>query len=614
MRRSTLLPWLMVGTLIGFVGCGAPGGVGELEPEDLVEDVDDGKYEAWNSANNPAYVDNSFVYEVDQLPPQGETATPPWSGDYWATYKDSLNIKWDGADSLSPAQKVEAALGKAGFPKAITDNYGIYGHGRKSCNETSECSDLKDGSQCVKPAGAEGDKAGRCIPTWWGICHGWAPAAIAEPAPVRPVEKNGVTFYPGDLEGLMSLAYGENLPVKFLSQRCNKRPDDVRTGSTGRIEDSPCRDCNPGSFHIVATNMLGLRKKGFVEDRTYSDEVWNQPVRGYKITNAENGKLKEITKEQAMALLGLNLHFDTLLAEVEIKKNDKQSGVYNVERDGEVIVKLSGTGDGDLHVKLNAEATESAYDCRPYAGNSTEECRVTAKAGDKVHFMVLGYAESSKVKVDVGGASGAANYTYNAKAERFYHVELDLRWITESHPARMSHINQIDSYTRTDHYSYILEADAAGRVIGGEWMGDSLKNHPDFLWWPTGAPSGTLAGGLTYREVKALFNQAAGGGASEGETRELLKDVALGRSSKYVTLGVDGGKTVTLKLSGTGNADLYVKRGRKPTVNSFLHKSTGPTSDETITFKAPADGGTYYVRVRPMSNDAKVTLTATIRD
>ena len=24
----------------------------------------------------------------------------------------------------------------------------------------------------------EGQTSGRCIPTWWGICHAWAPAAI----------------------------------------------------------------------------------------------------------------------------------------------------------------------------------------------------------------------------------------------------------------------------------------------------------------------------------------------------------------------------------------------------------------------------------------------------
>ena len=39
---------------------------------------------------------------------------------------------------------------------------------------------------------------------------------------VNPVVRNGVTFYPGDLEGILSLVYSRNLPTKFLSSRCDK--------------------------------------------------------------------------------------------------------------------------------------------------------------------------------------------------------------------------------------------------------------------------------------------------------------------------------------------------------------------------------------------------------
>ncbi len=31
-------------------------------------------------------------------------------------------------------------------------------------------------------------------------------------------------------------------------------------------------------------------------------------------------------------------------------------------------------------------------------------------------------------------------------------------------------------------YTYILELDAEGRIIGGEWTGESIQSHPDFLW------------------------------------------------------------------------------------------------------------------------------------
>jgi hypothetical protein len=94
---------------------------------------------------------------------------------------------------------------------------------RKACTTTADCADLMDGSECAE---AYDGSVKRCIPTWWGICHGWAPYALSEPAAKAPVTRQApdgtqITFYPGDLEGLMSMLY-TSVPTKFISQRCNK--------------------------------------------------------------------------------------------------------------------------------------------------------------------------------------------------------------------------------------------------------------------------------------------------------------------------------------------------------------------------------------------------------
>jgi hypothetical protein len=372
------------------------------------DEVGEGEeFETWNAANNPAYVDANFVYDVKKLPASGETERPPIPGDYWATYRDNLNHRWDGEDSLSPSEKWAKAFNRPKTPEAISRNHGIMsGAGwRKACTTSSDCSDLKDGSTCALP---RGQSKGFCIPTWWGICHGWAPYALSEPAAIKPVTKNGVTFYPGDLEGLMSLAYAEGLRVKFLSQRCDA--DNPMPAEDGRIPASECRDMNPGSLHVLLSNLVGIRKQGFVEDRTYDDEVWNQPIRAFRVTNAVGGKLKQVKKAEAIKLVG-------------------------------------GTG---------------------------------------------------------------SSYKWNTKAKKFYYVELELDYITESSPGRESHVGQVDNYTRTDHYQYVLETDSKSRIIGGEWVGSSRTSHPDFAWWPTEAPQGEIADGLiTYEEVKALNDQAA---------------------------------------------------------------------------------------------------------
>lgn len=391
--------------------------IGGLAQGCSLEDGSQENFQKWNRQNDPSRVDDNFKYNVADLPLEGAAKSDPIPADYWATYKDSINATWNG-DDASPAAKYGEAFGIENLEDIVSSNYGIdkYRNSRKSCKTSSDCSDLKDGSSCSRRAGESTDDEGVCIPTWWGMCHGWAPYAISEPAATEAIEYNGVTFYPGDIEALMSLAYGTGLRVKFLSERCNEESPDL--GDDGRIPEDECRDMNPGSLHIVATNMLGLRGVGFVEDRTYDVQVWNQPVKGYRVTNGtSDGKLKEVSKEEALTL-------------------------------------------------LETEGTE---------------------------------------------------YTYNTEARRFFHVKLSLDWIAEAPPKTTSSVGN-SQYTRTDHYEYILETDADGEIFGGEYIGSSRQNHPDFVWWPTAKPNGTVANGkITYKNVALLNDLASGTTPGGGE-------------------------------------------------------------------------------------------------
>lgn len=69
-----------------------------------------------------------------------------------------------------------------GVEDAIARYHGIDGQSsRKACTQTSEC-DCTLGESCSKRVG---QTTGRCIPTWLGICHAWAPVAIMLPEPKR---------------------------------------------------------------------------------------------------------------------------------------------------------------------------------------------------------------------------------------------------------------------------------------------------------------------------------------------------------------------------------------------------------------------------------------------
>ncbi len=584
----------------------------QLEPEDLAGANGDGKFDAWNSANNPAYVDPNFAYFVHQLPVEGHGPVPI-PGDYWATQSDNLNHEWDGAGS-SPAEKYATAFNAPEVPANITKYHGIESAtSQKVCTQGgNECSGADDGS-CAIPKGAT---TGRCIPGWWGICHGWSPYAFSEPAAVNPVTHNGVTFYPGDLEGLMSLLYTD-VPNKFISRRCNKA--EPTTDPTGRIEADECRDMNPGSWHVVTTNLMGLRHQGFIIDATFSAQVWNQPSYGYKITNAVEGRVPEISKDEAIAKLGADLKLSSLFDTATLAKSETKTGEFVAEVAGDHIIKMSGTGDADLYVKKGGAVTTTDYDCRPYGGTSTEECTVTLAAGETVSYLVEGYGTTSDVQLGIAvPGAGGGEYTYNTQAKRFFYVEMDFTYITESSPAQQSHVDSaLTSYATTKHYKYILETDQDAKIQGGEWVGDSRTNHPDFAWWPTGKPSSAQAGGLiTYENVKLINDQAAAPPEVE-ETVTVLDDVTVRDTgtqwaSKYGSVVVEPGyATLDVKMIGSGDADLYVRKDKNPTIYASDCKSiTAGTSTEECTVTLDPEGGTYFVRARSKTPNTHVTAIA----
>ena len=613
--RARTLPWILLVSLSGCMDEDAPEDL--LEPEDQdPAGAEDGKLEAWNSANNPAYVDSTFIQYAHQLPVAGGREKAPIPGDYWATFKDSLNVKWDGASSQSAAEKYGKAFGRSDVEDLVSQANGVKGAStRKACTTTADCSDLMDGSECS--ASYDG-AVKRCIPTWWGICHGWAPYALSEPAARNPVTRQAadgsqVTFYPGDLEGLMSMLY-TNVATKFISQRCNK--DEPPTDANGRVILGECRDMNPGTWHVVVTNLMGLRQQGFVLDQTFDDEVWNQPAWSYRITNPTGQGLTEVTRAQALEILGIEGTLTPLLTDRQIRKDEFVTGSHTATVAGTYRVKLTGTGDADLYVKKGEAPTLSSYDCRPYEGSSAEDCDVNLVAGEVVFFGVHGYAADSKVSLGVSApGSQSAEYVYNPAAKKFFYVAMDFTFIVESRPGRTSHVDQASAYSQTKHYEYLLETDEFLKILGGEWVGGSTTDHPDFAWWPTAKPSSQTAG-IGYADVKAMNDEAAGGVTPPPDKVQLLQNHTISTSgqwnSKYANLEVEAGvKQLKVTMTGSGDADLYVRRGQNPTVYTFnCSSTTAGTSDETCTVDVASSGGIYYVRARTRTPGTTVSITA----
>lgn len=156
------------------------------------------------------------------------------------------------------------------------------------------------------------------------------------------------------------------------------------------------------------------------------------------------------------------------------------SGDTTVERDefGRAVdVDCRDSNPGAMHVVVT---NYLGLNQRGFAMDRTYDYQVWNQP-------VVGYEITRQREITVTEANEllgrtGETYEYNADAAKLYDVHMSLRWITESHAST----TPADSarHTRTDYLTYILEVDAEGKIIGGEWYGNSRTTHPDFLWNP----------------------------------------------------------------------------------------------------------------------------------
>lgn len=603
-KKSHNFKFAWMSSLIAVAALMACAPESSLEPSTALDDSVVGekggadKAEAWGSADNPSIFSSSLNMKLADLPMEGQAANIPWASSYWPVYEDSINYRWDGANSDSAAKKYEKAFGGSGVENAVSSYHGVDNNSnRKECTQTSEC-DSKQSESCAKRTGAT---KGRCIPTWWGICHAWAPASIMLPEPKNPVTMNGVTFKVNDIKALVTLVH-DRTTSKFVSLRCNRDSNDngITYDAYGRPVEAnrECRDTNAGTYHILLANYLGLMKQSFVEDRTFDYEVWNQPLRGYKVTQK-----KEVTAAEANALIGVTSAGGTTTNKSgTVAKNVwAHQGSFAVTAGTKVKVVMTGTNDADLYVKFGAQPTASAYDCRPYGGTSAENCELTAPAGaTQVFVSVNGYADSSSFSLVITiGGSTPTTYLFNAQAAKFFHVKNEVSYISEASSSTDGNLAAtIDSYTRKDYYDYILEVDSAGKIIGGEWVGASKTAHPDFLWLPTGVGTSSVAGGkITYAKVKDLLDKSLGTSTGGGGSEKVVTKsgaFARGQWKQFGPFSVGAGKTINVTMTGVGDPDLYVRKGAAPTGTQFDCRPYKNGANETCTSTGP---GSFYVSV-----------------
>jgi subtilisin-like proprotein convertase family protein len=310
--KKLLAVFLAVLIPVALTGCGDEGGPEEISCDNLPPGkllqrcIDKGapKADRIDAQNDPRLFGVNLDVIATGLPLSGTVEKMAWPADYWATYKDSANHRWQGQGIYSPLEKYDLAFNDwtppVDFDRLIpfqscgqefdADYYDKLGPAARFWSNTK-------GNKARRDRWDNYDECEEAIETWWGLCHAWVPAAILEAEPQKAVTYNNVTFEVSDIKALFMMMYDRST-TKFLGRRCNLRNDEIERDENGRIKQDECRDTNPGSMHLILTNLLGRDKRAFAEDRTMGYQVWNQPVIGYEVD-----LLEEISLEQALDLL-----------------------------------------------------------------------------------------------------------------------------------------------------------------------------------------------------------------------------------------------------------------------------------------------------------------------
>lgn len=140
-------------------------------------------------------------------------------------------------------------------------------------------------------------------------------------------------------------------------------------------------------------------------------------------------------------------------------------------------------------------------------------------------------------------------------------------------------------------------------------------------WWsnPNNTRSGTAMGTSSTSDNTRVLNLTAATvagyrGGSSGGTGGSINESNLSASSgnwlRYTANVGSGSSTLNVSISGgSGDADLYTRRGSQPTTSSYDCRPYKYGNNETCTVASPA-ADTYHIGIRAYSTFSGVSLTA----
>jgi uncharacterized membrane protein len=278
-----------------------------------------------------------------------------------------------------------------------------------------------------------------------------------------------------------------------------------------------------------------------------------------------------------------------------------------------------GSGNADMYIKKGAKPTTSSYDYRPVDNGNTESIRISSSALEGTWYVMLKAAKAydgvtlvgdysvSKVVITLSNGVPVTGIAASTGGERYYRIDVPSN--QQKFEIRISggtgdadlYVKQ-DSIPTTTDYDYrpnLLgnnEAVTIDNPIPGAWY-IMIRAHQSFA----GVTLLATYGGTTPEAVITLQNGVPVTGIS---------GTASGEKHFRITVPSGQAKLEIVMSGGTGDADLYVRKGSQATTTEWDYRPYLIGNNESVTINAPT-AATYYIMIRGYSAFDGVTLRAT---
>ncbi len=285
------------------------------------------------------------------------------------------------------------------------------------------------------------------------------------------------------------------------------------------------------------------------------------------------------------------------------------------------VVQISGgTGDCDLYVKRDAPPTTGNWDGRGFLNGNEETVPFTNPTAGTWYIMLRGYAAYANLTLlatYTGGGGGDVTLTNGVKVTGLSGATGSNNYFILNVPAGQAQL----SFVMTGGPGSTGDADMFMRVgtkptttawdyrtaVSGNDESISISNPTPGIWYIL------LNGRVAYSGVSLVGTYVASPEPVTLLTNGVpVADIAgVQNSEKFYKIVVPAGQDYLrfTTSGGTGDVDIAVKRGAKPTSSSFDYFSALSGNNETIDIPHPA-ADTWYIMLRGYTAYTGVSLVA----